>query len=222
MGERAAQTTQDTLEIAGAAVGAGIAAYGAATSDLVASLLAAAGASAAVPAVGWVVAGGAVLAAGVVAIVGCIRSGQVKRAEAVALAVALGVDEDLAEEIPGFVTDALEWPAEKRAKKAEKYAKQLGRKLRSEKVTRSERRDQARLGVLAALDLAELAQERGTIPASNVSASEARAAFRPASIGRRPQPGGGSAVPLVIGGLLLGTAALAAAAAGVAYALRKG
>lgn len=88
---------------ASAAVAAGTST---AASGAVASLLSAAGISASVPVVGWITAGIAATAAGIIALVGGIKRGRLRKAEAVALAQKLGFEDAAA--IPGFTVRALE------------------------------------------------------------------------------------------------------------------
>lgn len=131
----------------------------------VSSLLMAAGVSAAsVPVIGWVVGGVAAAAAGTIALVLAIRSGKVRKADAVAQAQALGIPD--ASNVPHFAVQALEKGPEWRAKHAETLMGGITKDLAKGKADKiANRKDVSQLRILTILDLADRAQARGALPA---------------------------------------------------------
>lgn len=106
---------------AAAAAGGTAAAAGGATTGL----LAAAGVSATVPVVGWIVGGALAATAGTIALVKGIRQRKVNKKRAIAWAKKLGLPDP--EEVPGFVIKLARKPKDWRLKKLAVYKKRLSR-----------------------------------------------------------------------------------------------
>jgi hypothetical protein len=109
-----------------------------------------------VPIVGWVVGGAIAVSAGIVALVAAVKSGKVRRAEAVATARKLGIAEP--EKAPGFIVRALKIPKTRRAKLLARLRKRMDR-LKARKLGKPGQKRLANLkwqvDVLVALDKVE-------------------------------------------------------------------
>jgi hypothetical protein len=110
-----------------------------------ASLAVAAGSVAAVPVAGWVAAGVLGGAAGIVALVGAVKSGKARKRDAVALARRLKIAEP--DKAPGFIVRALRLSDAKRRKLIARYKRRIARisKRRNRLFARARARRLARL-----------------------------------------------------------------------------
>jgi hypothetical protein len=168
--------------IASAAVSAGTST---AASGAVAALLSAAGASAAVPFAGWIAAGAAATAAGVIALVGSLKRGRIRRQEAVDLAKRLGFEDAAA--IPRFVVRAFQLPASR----LDRIGARLERKIRRERSGRTRWRKRLKLQLIGTIRAFQEVERR---------ASPSAALVAPAPPATPPAP---SAGPLLVGSALV-------------------
>lgn len=127
-------------------------------SAVVASLLSAAGVSSAVPYAGWIVGGALATAAGSIALVNAVRTGNARKAQAIELAASMGIPD--AARVPGFIVKMLAIPSRERIARGRK----LARRLKSARGDRRRKRLSAQLAVLSAVELFDRAQRRGTVP----------------------------------------------------------
>jgi len=192
------------MEVASHALTAATSAAGAATGSaagtaVVSALLTAAGASATVPVAGWIAAGVAVVAAGIVSLVTGIKKGTVKNIQAVAQAKAIGIPSAEASAFPAYTKRALRWSSSKRTKRARRLQRRLARRPHGRRAWRYRTRLQV-LGVIEAVDRAEargqmhLVEQALQGPSSTPSSTakfrrmQARQARREAVIAAQPDP----------------------------------
>lgn len=142
---------------------AGLMATGGAAAGLpaaVAALLGVAAGSAAVPVIGWVIAGLAGATAGTIALSAAIRRGKLSKADAIAQAQGLGLED--AQDIPGFIIRAMKkgksWRAEETQRLIEKIAKN------PDKANKARRKDVQRLQILLITDAQQTASDEGRAP----------------------------------------------------------
>ena len=130
----AAQTAGRAVKSAGAAstIASGGTVAGQAA---VASLLTAAGASSAVPFAGWIAAGAALTAAGMIQLVTALKKRRVQKDEAIRMAKEIGFSDAAA--IPGFTLRALEWSSAKRSRVAARLEKRVARRAKRDRGWRS-------------------------------------------------------------------------------------
>lgn len=119
-GAEEAQIAADTARVAGATAGGVVS--GAAGAGAVTGLLTAAGVSATVPVVGWVVGGVLAAAGGTVALAMALKDGKVRKDQAIEMAKKLGFGRQ-AEAVPAFTVAALQWSKSKRAKELARLRK---------------------------------------------------------------------------------------------------
>jgi len=150
--EAASQVLSVGTSAAGAATGT------AAGTGAVSALLTAAGASATVPIAGWIAAGVAVVAAGMISLVVGLKKGALRNVEAVAQARALGIPDAAA--FPAFTKRALRWSSAKRTRKARALERRLGRRG-----TRRDWRWRTKLQLLGVIEAVDRAEARGQLPA---------------------------------------------------------
>ena len=181
--ERFSDTANAAMKIGAAAIGAP------GTASAVSALLVAAGASNAAPVAGQVVAVGAVVAAGVVALVGAVRSTKIRRGMAVQLATELGLPDPSG--MPAFITRVLKLPADKRQNLRARLANKVQNKDWWETKRGHERRKR-KLATVAAVELAQRAQARGTLPQADTTAMDTEYAswFAPGTISFQAAVGG--------------------------------
>ena len=160
------------------------------TSSAVAGLLTSAGVTAsAVPVVGWVVGGVLAATAGTIALVGAVRRGKMRKAEAISAAKAAGIPD--AEEVPAFLVQAMKAGPAWRGKQTDKIVKRVMKDQKKGNTGKSAQKDLSRLKLLAVLDLHERAALRGNEPPAVAPEAAARAVeVTPAEIAAAPAEAG--------------------------------
>lgn len=142
---------ETTASAGGVAAGVG-ATGGVAGATAVANLLGAAGISASVPVVGWVIAGGTVLAAAIIATINVMKNRVTRTEQVVQIGQMYGFPQ--AAMMPGWILDALSWGRSQRM---------LAGKQIEEKLTKGKGKSwelQAQLSFLGILEVMYMAEQR--------------------------------------------------------------